>query len=309
MKAFKIILYALAVLILVIIIAGLIIISSIKNGALPTYEGEITIAGLKSDVTVYRDERGMPHIYADDERDLYLAAGYIMAQERLWQMDLIRRATTGRLSEIFGKDYVDIDLFLRSLDMTSKSKIVLSDSPEEIVNCLKSFSEGVNRYITTAGRKLPPEFRILNYRPDPWTLEDLTNIIGYMGWDLASGNLSTELFYHKLIGKVGFDKAVQLIPDWKADKSVVYPDFHLDENTLAGVKKLLDGVEKLQSMGISTFSGSNNWAVTGARTETSMPVLSNDMHLSFGAPGIWIQICITLFVYPRFIASKVLRAQ
>lgn len=290
MKTLKIILYTLGALIIVVVITGLVVISGIKKGALPVYEGEIQLAGLASDVTVYRDERGMPHIYADNEHDLYIATGFVMAQERLWQMDLIRRATTGRLSEIFGADYIDTDLFLRSLDMTSKSKTVLSGSSEEIVNCLKAFTEGVNRYISIAGRKLPPEFRILRYKPDPWTLEDLTNIIGYMGWDLASGNLSAELFYYKLIGQVGLDKAVQLIPDWKADSSAVYPDFHLDENTLAVVKKLLDGIDRLQSMGISTFSGSNNWAVTGDRTETSKPVMSNDMHLSFGAPGIWIQM-------------------
>lgn len=290
MKTLKVILYVFAVLVAVIIISGLILISGIKRGALPHYEGEKILSGLGSEVTVYRDERGMPHIYAENEHDLYFAVGYIMAEERLWQMDLIRRATTGRLSEIFGKDYVQIDLFLRSLDMTAKSKIVLADSPGEIIDCLRAYSDGVNKYINDAGKKLPPEFRILAYRPDPWTLEDLANIIGYMGWDLASGNLSSELFYHKLIKKVGMDRAVQLIPDWKADKSAVYPDFSLDEKTIEEVRKILDGVDKLQAMGISTFSGSNNWAVTGSRTETSKPILSNDMHLSLGSPGIWIQM-------------------
>ena len=290
MKTLKVILYTLALLVVVIVTAGLIFISGIKRGALPVYDGEKVLTGLGSEVTVYRDERGMPHIYADNERDLYFAVGYIMAQERLWQMDLIRRATTGRLSEIFGKDYVQIDLFLRSLDMTAKSKIVLANSPGEIIQCLQAYSDGVNQYITDTGKKLPPEFRILSYQPDPWTLEDLANIIGYMGWDLASGNLSAELFYYRLIKKVGLDRAVQLIPDWNADKTAVYPDFTIDERTIGEVRKILEGVEKLQAMGISTFSGSNNWAVTGAKTETSKPVLSNDMHLSFGSPGIWIQM-------------------
>ena len=122
MKAFKITLFSLLGLIIIGIVAGSVLIYSIKHGAIPQYSGEISFKELGSDVTVYRDERGMPHIYASNEHDLYFVTGYVMAQERLWQMDLIRRATKGRLSEIFGEKYVQTDLFLRSLDMTSQIK-------------------------------------------------------------------------------------------------------------------------------------------------------------------------------------------
>ena len=212
MKALKITLLSLLGLIIFIVLGGLIFLGIIRNGAVPEYSGEATVAGLTGEVTVYRDERGMPHIYANDEHDLYFTTGYIMAQERLWQMDLIRRATTGRLSEIFGEDYISTDLFLRSLDMTNKSKMVLAETDAEILNCIQSFADGVNQYIRDAGRKLPPEFRILSYKPDPWKLEDLANIIGYMGWDLASENLSSDIFYYKLNKKVGPEKAAGLIP-------------------------------------------------------------------------------------------------
>ena len=141
-------------------------ISSIRRGALPEYEGEIIAEGLSGTVTIYRDERGMPHIFADNEKDLYFAAGFVVAQERLWQMDLIRRATTGRLSEIFGKDYVQTDLFLRSLEMTTKSKMLLSAEDPEVMLCLHSYADGVNAFINRSGKKLPPEFRILGYSPD-----------------------------------------------------------------------------------------------------------------------------------------------
>ena len=109
MKIFKTIIYSLLILIVLAAVVGLIILNGISKGALPEYEGEIALSGLTDEVTVYRDERGMPHLYAGNEHDLYLATGYIMAQERLWQMDLIRRATTGRLSEIFGEDYKGFD--------------------------------------------------------------------------------------------------------------------------------------------------------------------------------------------------------
>jgi penicillin amidase len=290
MKALKIGLYSLLALVIMAIAAGLIILTVVKRGAIPKYKGEITLNGLSGNVTVFRDERGMPHIYANDEHDLYYAVGYIMAQERLWQMDLIRRATTGRLSEIFGKDYVQIDLFLRSLEMTSKSKMVVENEDPSVLACMQAFTDGVNKYIKDAGNKLPPEFKILSYKPDPWALTDLANIIGYMGWDLAASNLSLDIFNYRLIQKVGQEKAVQLIPDWKAVKAFVFPDFKLDEKTLKDVDNLIKGMDKLPALGISTFSGSNNWAVTGRRSETGKPVLSNDMHLSLGSPGIWIQM-------------------
>jgi penicillin amidase len=290
MKVLKSILYSLLVLVILALIAGLVIISSVKRGALPKYNGEIKLSGLTDDVTVYRDERGMPHIYAKDEYDLYYAVGYVIAQERLWQMDMIRRATLGRLSEILGKDYVDIDLFLRCLDIPAKSKKLLAVEDPAIILCLQAYSDGVNNYIKDAGKKLPPEFRILSYKPDLWTIEDCTNIIGYIGWDLASDNFSSDLFNYKLYKKFGVEKANQLIPDWKADTSVVYPDFRLDKNAMKDVEKIISSMDKLEALGLSTFSGSNNWAVTGRRTETGKPVLSNDMHMALDAPGIWIQV-------------------
>lgn len=290
MKALKVILYSLLVLVILAVITGLIIITGIKRGAIPKYKGEIALPGLSGDVTVYQDERGMSNIYANDEHDLYFAVGYVMAQERLWQMDLIRRATTGRLSEIIGEDLVQYDLFNRSLDMTNKSKAILANTDPAIISCLQSFADGVNQFIVDSRKKLPPEFKILRYKPDPWKLEDIFNIIGYMGWDLASDNLYSDLFNYQLVKKFGVEKANQLIPDWKAVTSTAFPDFKLDEKTLERVKNLIKSIDKVQSMGISTFSGSNNWAVTGRKTGTGKPILSNDMHLSFGSPGIWLQM-------------------
>jgi penicillin G amidase len=290
MKAFKIILLSLTGLIVIALIAGWILINSIKHGAIPKYNGEQNIPGLAKQVIVYRDERGMPHIYADNEHDLYLAVGYIMAQERLWQMDLIRRATTGRLSEIFGESYVKTDLFLRSLDMTAKSKTILSKEDPAALNCLQAFADGVNAYIEMAGKKLPPEFKILRYKPDQWKLEDIANIVGYMGWDLASENMSTDISCYRLSKKFSADKINHLIPDWKCDSSYVFPSFSLNDTTLKKVEEFISTLDKVKALGITTFSGSNNWAVTGRRTETGKPVLSNDMHLAFGSPGIWIQM-------------------
>ena len=290
MKTFKTILISLLVLVIVVVIIGIVIVSGIKRGAIPQYKGELEVTGLCSEVTVYRDERGMPHIYATNEHDLYFSVGYVSAQERLWFMDLIRRVTTGRLSEVMGAKLVPTDKFLRCLEMTEKSKMLLSKEDPVILSYLQAYADGVNAYIAAAGKKLPPEFRILGYKPDPWKLEDIANIIGYMGWDLAKDNLTSDLFYYQLVQKFGVEKASHLIPDWNAVRSMVFPDFKLDETLLRKAQAFISSMDTLKAMGLATFSGSNNWAVTGKRSETGKPILSNDMHLSFGAPGIWIQI-------------------
>ena len=290
MRIIKRIALGLLILLVIFLVAGFFLLNRVKTGARPVYEGEISLSSLGSEVTVYRDQRGMPHIYASNEKDLYYATGFVMAQERLWQMDLIRRATTGRLSEIFGASMVQTDLFLRSLEMTTKSKLIISNEDPEIVECLKAYADGVNEYIAKAGKKLPPEFLILGYKPEPWKLEDIANIIGYMGWDLASGNLSADIFNYRLFKKLGYEKGSALIPDFKAVTSSVFPDFRLSDTALKSAQDFISSMDNLKALGIISFSGSNNWAVSGSKSETGKPLLSNDMHLGLSAPGIWMQI-------------------
>jgi penicillin G amidase len=256
----------------------------------PQYEGEIITPGLTKNVKVYRDERGMPHIYASNEHDLYFAAGFITAQERLWQMDLIRRSSTGRLSEIFGKSYVQTDLFARCLNVPEKSRIILEVEDTLILKCLQAYTDGVNAFIKAAGKKLPVEFRILSYTPEQWKIEDIANIIGCLGWALTSKNLDSELFNYRLVQKFGIEKASQLIPDWKVATNTVYPDFKIDNEVLSQAESFVSSFDRIAELGIAAFSGSNNWAVSGNRTETGKPILSNDMHLSLSLPGIWMQM-------------------
>lgn len=290
MKTVKIILVSLVSLIVLALIVIFFFVKGIANSGKPQYEGEIYINGLTSEVSLFRDERGVPHIYALNEHDLYKVTGYVMAQERLWQMDLIRRATTGRLSEIFGEDYIDTDLFLRSLKMSEKSEMVIANSDQEMIDCATWFVEGVNSYIEDAGKDLPPEFRILAYKPDKWTVVNTVNIIGYMGWDLAGGNLSGDIFLYKLLKEIGEEKTNELIPYLNYTDTPVYPEFNLDEShfeAVAGISKI---DRQLLELGITPFCGSNNWAVSGERSETGKPLFSNDMHLSLSSPGIWIQM-------------------
>lgn len=260
-----------------------------KNGRSSlSYDGLVTVPGLTDSVFVYTDERGMPHIYADNEHDLYLAAGFVSSRERLWQMDLIRRSCSGRLAEIFGKAFLQSDIFTRSLRMKEKSMLILSDEDPEIIKCLQAYTDGINAYIASSGHDLPLEFRLLSYTPEQWTIEDITCIIGLLGWNIDSKNLTSELFIYQAAQKLGNEMASELIPDWNADSSLVYPDFKISNTLISGASSFISSSDLLSDIGIPVFSASNNWAVSGERSVTGKPLLSNDMHLSLSNPGIWM---------------------
>ena len=290
MKILKVSLVTIAAILAVVLLAAAIIVPTLRKSGLPELNGEKSIAGLTAEVKVIRDERGVPHIYASNEHDLYYMTGYITAQERLWQMDMVRHATQGRLSELFKRDMFDTDIFLRALGMSEKSRLVLEKEDPAILATLQAYADGVNAWITECGNKLPPEFRVLGYKPEPWTMMDITNIIGFIGWDLASSNLSNEISNYKLGRKLGAEKAAELIADWNMVDEVVFPDFRLDEKLTDKALEAVSSIEKLEELGIVTLSGSNNWAVSGSRSETGKPILSNDMHLGFNVPGFWMQV-------------------
>ncbi len=285
MVLFKKIIIILVVTIAFVGILAVVAVRFISSRALPDYNKTIAIEGLLKEVRVLRDSNAMPHIYAQNEHDLYMATGYLMAQDRLWQMDLLRRVTMGRLSEIFGSDMVKTDHLLRALQMTKKSKMVLDRTDDHIQKSLDAFSKGVNQYISDHGSALPPEFLILGYRPEPWENFHTVNLIGYMAWDL-SGSWQNEVMIHQLRTKLSDEHLLALVPDLDFQKSFVHPKKTMADSSFA----LLDGNRNLKALGIEIVSGSNNWAVTGNKSKSGKALMANDMHLGFGAPGIWYQM-------------------
>ena len=274
----------------VVVIGGLIFIHHFKTKALPDYNKDIQLSGLTADVTVLRDSMAIPHIYAENEHDLYMAIGYAMAQDRLWQMDLLRRVTQGRLSEILGKELVDVDLLFRSLRFTEKSKKVLAIADPNTLTCVESFAEGVNQFIRQAGNNLPPEFGILGYKPELWLPEYSLNLIGYMSWDLSTG-WTSEVLLDQMRQKLGTDLSKFMVPDMDSvHKTIIYPDFKLDKGTAESLGKLSKTASFVEMLGLDIFQGSNNWAVSGKKSTTGKPLLANDMHLGLNIPGIWYQM-------------------
>ncbi len=287
MKKFKRIVLAVVVLLVVVILAAFLYLHKIKTQAIPDYSADINIKGLTAEVDVYRDKYGIPHIYAENEADLYKVTGYIMAQERLWQMDLLRRVTTGRLSEIFGEAMVRTDLTMRALQIPAKSKMVIEKTDPAILDALRNFADGVNQYIENHLDKLPPEFIVLGYKPEPWEVEHSFNMVGYMGWDLRNG-WSEDILMSGLAAQLDSVHFCTILPDMKNQPKPIYPDFKLQQKALQ--ESLLSSIENLDKLGISVFNASNNWAVSGKKSETGMPLLANDMHLGLNAPGIWMQM-------------------
>lgn len=288
MKILKRTLQILLVLIIVIFAAGLFLIRNISRRALPDYNADVSLDGLTADVEVFRDQFGIPHVYAETEHDLYTAVGFLLAQDRLWQMDLLRRVTLGRLSEIFGEDFVETDLLLRALRYTDKSMHLLQITDPEIKDAFKAFADGVNQYLMAHSGKLPPEFAILGYKPEPWESYHSVNLIGYMAWELKAG--WSELLLEKIKSVVDSVHMIEILPDISVYKSFVYPEFNPDMTSISVLSDLMEITGKLDGLGVEIFNGSNNWAVSGNKSVTGKPILANDMHLSLNIPGIWYQI-------------------
>jgi penicillin amidase len=314
MKLLKKILIGLFVVVVLAIIGGYIYLRHLATRGIPDYNQNVKLENIKETVTVYRDQYAVPHVYAKNEEDLYRAVGYVMAQDRLWQMDLMRRVTTGRLAEIFGEDLLKTDQLMRSLRITEKSNLILSQSDEKMIKIAEAFTDGVNQFIETHKNQLPPEFAVLGYEPEKWQVFHSVNLIGYMAWDLTM-SWNNEYLLYKLSKKVTPAKYKEMIPNLLLHGTVVHPDFSLPGRAMIpGEHKirpnpyvypwtlcksascihtgfdLLAETEKLVDLGLVVFTGSNNWAVSGKKSTTGKPILANDMHLGLWAPGIWYQM-------------------
>jgi penicillin G amidase len=286
---FKKIIIGILTLLIVVVLAAFGYFYYLINRAVPDYDARITLNGLTDEVTVYRDKYAIPHIYAKNESDLYRAVGYCMAQDRLFQMDMIRRLTSGRLSEIVGEKAVDLDHLMRALRISEKSRKIYKNTDKNITRTADAFSDGVNQFIEKNKNRLPIEFTILGYKPEKWLPEHSFNVIGYFSFDLSTA-WDTEIFFHEALGKVGKEKLREIMPDIPAETESIFPGFdgELTELDLRGA--LASAGRLIEEMGLTIFHGSNNWAVSGEKTATGKPLFANDMHLGLNIPGIWYQM-------------------
>lgn len=290
MKLLKKILFSLLLFLFVVAIGAYFFVDHLATKAIPDYNETVELTGLTAEVQVYRDSLAVPHIYAKNEADLFKTIGFVMAQDRMWQMDLLRRVTQGRLAEIFGEDLINTDLFLRALRIPEKSEMMLADLSPKQKTALEAYTNGVNQYLEQYADKLPPEFSILGYTPEAWEPIHSLNVTGYMAWDLAGSAYNAEITLYKIIQSIGMEKAEGLVPNIAERGIVVFPDFKIDPALLELENSLMAEAKTVEELGVQIFSGSNNWAISGDKSTTGMPIMSNDMHLGLNAPGIWYQL-------------------
>ncbi|MBW2038764.1 MAG: penicillin acylase family protein [Deltaproteobacteria bacterium] len=258
--------------IIVVIGIGIIYLHHWLTLSCPSFQGEANVRGLKAPVEVYRDSYGVPHVYAQDPHDLFLAQGYVMAQDRLWQMDLLRRLGQGRLAEVFGEKALEMDLFARTIGLGREAKRDIMSISTESRIALRAFSNGVNAFIETHQDRLPLEFRLLGYRPGPWRPEDSLAISRVILLILAR-NAASEILRAQLSSCLGTNKAAELLPP--------YCPVHFPPD----LPDVIHGKSSFSVIG----GGSNNWVVDGVKSTTGMPLLANDPHLGVFLPSIWYE--------------------
>ena len=256
-------------------------------------KASLEIPGLKNEVTVHYDESLIPHVFAQNDEDLYRAQGYITAQHRLWQLEFQTFASAGRLSEIVGADAIEYDRGQRRKGMGfgADNALKLMTDDESQLELLEAYRDGVNAYIATLRLSdLPVEYKILDYQPEPWTLKKTALLLMYMTDMLAGGDADLEnTNFVKLFGKETFDL---LFPEFYADQDPVIPqerdwsNFRIQSVKKPDVDFPSEFIKETMDKP-NPHNGSNNWAVAPSKSTTDNPILANDPHLQLNLPSIW----------------------
>lgn len=281
-KPMKSILWIVAILVAVAA-AALIFVNVYIGKSKPVIEGNAQLSVLDEDVTVTRDENGVPHIEAKSDADLYRAQGYVHAQDRLFQMDLARRQASGRLSEVVGAKAIDTDKQFRTFSLRNAAEKSYDTYGEDAKQVLEWYADGVNAFMKEVkdNGKLSFEFKLLGYEPEPWTPIDSLTIGKYMAYDLG-GKWTPQAMRHWALNHYSEEKAQDLF--------ITYP-----ENAESIMEANLNNPVQVTGqfdpeLLPHEFNGSNNWVVSGDKTKSGMPLLADDPHLGLSTPSIWHQI-------------------
>jgi penicillin G amidase len=268
-----------------------IISTELLKRPLPKYEGEIVVKGITRDVKIFRDDYAVPYIYAENDEDAAFALGFVHAQERLFQMDILRRAGEGRLSEVLGGKTVPIDKMFRTIGLYKNVETNFPKLSDDTKRILAAYSKGINQFINQARGKYPLEFALLGYEPYQWKPEHSLVLAKMMAWEL---NISwwTDIAYTHLVQKLGEEKAKEIIPDYPQNAPVIIPPGIRNYAQVTDELIKIDRQFRQITGFVGTHIGSNAWVVNGSMSATGKPILANDPHLSFQAPGKWMVVVI-----------------
>lgn len=281
MKRIKKILLVLLVFIVILAIGLCIYIFHLK----PTYEGKLELKNITRETTVYFDDFGVPHIYASSEKDAMTTLGYVHAQERLWQMELLRRIAPGRLSEIFGSVALKNDMFFSGIGIEEASAKAISklDKNSQSYVLTLAYLDGINQYLEEG--VTPIEFTLLGIKKEKFTLKDVYNIFGYMSFSFAMAQKTDPLLtdirnrygakYLKDLGINGEFNTTQI----KNSKE--------DSKEYAIIAKSVATL--LNKSPIPPFVGSNSWVAGSKKTKSGKVIFANDPHIGYSQPGTWYE--------------------
>jgi penicillin amidase len=302
----RIVLWLLAVIV-VALLGAVAYAYFVAHSALPQLDGKLQIKGLSAPVSVTRDSHGVPAIEAANLDDLFFAQAYVTAQDRLWQMDVMRRFASGELSEILGKDLLKLDSEQRILGLRAAAKKNIDMATPRDRAFFEDYARGVNAFISTHADRLPIEFRILHYAPKPWSPEDSIVIANQMVKDLNYEYFYDALHHEKILAKLGPDLTADLYVNrsWHDRPPTVMREDLSDSQTAnsdsdddddddddgpdTSITRTFPGsLPESLPEGVPV-NGSNDWVVSGAHTVTGKPLLSNDMHLGHQMPNLWYE--------------------
>ncbi len=261
----------------------------------PQRSGTLKLSQLQAPVTVRYDERGVPHIRAENEPDLYRALGYVHAQDRLFQMELVRRLAQGQLAEILGPKLADTDRLFRTLGIPAQAQTAAArmDPNSASTKALMAYLDGINQF--QASHPAPLEFDLLGIRKRPFTPQDTFAVTGYQAYSFAA-TFRTEpaltyvrdklgAAYLKVFDLDGHKQGVLAADDAPAGVSPIVNT--AGWATLNQIAQLSE--QAVEAAGLGRFEGSNAWAISGKRTASGKPMLAGDPHIGFSAPSVWYE--------------------
>ena len=250
----------------------------------PNYAGEIALKNLSEKVEIHFDAIGVPHINAQNQQDAYRALGYVHAQDRLWQMELIRRIAAGRLAEIFGEKLIETDTFMSGLGIEESAQETIQnlDKQSEMYQLSMAYLEGVNQYI--AEGQTPVEFTIVGVEKEMYTLKDMYNVFGYMAFSFAVAH-KTDPLLSEVKEVLGENYLNELIDAESQNLTFIKSEKNPQIKAAFGV-----AMQKLfEVLPISPFIGSNSWVLGPEKTKNGKVIFANDPHIGYAQPSVWYQ--------------------
>ena len=277
-----------------VLLAGFLFVQHQK----PDYDGELILSNLQDSVSVYFDTYGIPHIYAENEPDAFRALGYVHAQDRLWQMELLRRIAPGRLSEVFGPDALENDKLFLGLGIAEATERTLANiQPDDpSLQLAQAYLDGINQYIEEG--PTPIEFYLTGLEKQPFSLTDVYNTFGYMAFSFAMAH-KTDPFLMEVKDRLGLEYAAELLQSSPSNTTTIgtydsrFPS-DSSHQLSAQIRKVLAKTP------LPALEGSNSWVLGPDKTKSGKVLFANDPHIGFAQPSVWYEAHVVAPGYEKY---------